>query len=344
MTTRRRVLPWTAGAVAAPFVLRAHRVRAAEVTLRLHHFLPPVANAHVNFLVPWAEKVEAESDGALRIRIFPSMQLGGKPPQLYDQARDGVADIVWTLPGYTPGRFRKLEAIELPFVASRSGVTNSKAAQDLAAARTGDELKDVHLVCAWANDHGVIHANRGVHKLEEMQGLKLRFPSRLSGLALEALGAGAVGMPVPQVPESLAQGVIDGAVVPWEVVPALKLQELVRHHTEFPGVPTFYTSMHLLVMNKPRYEGLSDDLRHVLDANSGQTASVMAGASWDTAGREAREMAQAMGNEVFVLFEEETERFQEATRPVVDRWVSGTESGPELLAEVQALIKKYGSA
>ena len=103
--SRRSLLSTAAGALAAPAILRPGRARAAEVSLKLHHFLPPVSNAHKHLLAPWAEKVEAASDGRIAIRIFPSMQLGGTPPQLYDQARDGVVDIVWTLPGYTPGRF-----------------------------------------------------------------------------------------------------------------------------------------------------------------------------------------------------------------------------------------------
>ena len=78
--------------------------------------------------------------------------------------------------------------------------------------------------------------------MEDLKGLKLRLPTRLAGEALKALGATAIGMPIPQVPESLAQRVIDGCVVPWEVVPAIKLHELVKFHTEIPGSPTLYTA------------------------------------------------------------------------------------------------------
>src|SRR4051794_36374903 len=96
---RRHALQRLAGgvALAAPVVLRVTRARAAEAVLRLHHFLPPVSKAHKLLLAPWADQIATASDGRIRIQIFPSMQLGGAPPQLYDQARDGVADIVWTL-------------------------------------------------------------------------------------------------------------------------------------------------------------------------------------------------------------------------------------------------------
>jgi TRAP-type C4-dicarboxylate transport system, periplasmic component len=104
MSVSRRTFIAAAGAsVAAPAVLRVTRAHAAEVTMKLHHFLPPVASVPKHMLEPWAKRVEEGTGGRLKIELYPSMQLGGTPPQLYDQAKDGVVDIVWTLPGYTAG-------------------------------------------------------------------------------------------------------------------------------------------------------------------------------------------------------------------------------------------------
>ena len=214
MRTGRRAFLASASLLAAPALLRPHRANAAEVTLKLAHFLPPVAPAHAKLLAPWAEQVEAASDGRIKIRIYPSMQLGGASPQLFDQVRDGVADIAWTLPGYTPGRFPRLETFELPFVAAPKAVVNAQAVQEFTATELGDELSEIHLICAWAHDQGVIHCRQPVTDLASLSGLKIRFPNRLTGESLAALGASPVGMPVPQVPESLSSGVIDGVVVP----------------------------------------------------------------------------------------------------------------------------------
>ena len=114
--TRRTLLAGAGAALAAPAIVTSARAQTPAVTLKLHHFLPPVSNGHAKMLAPWAKKVEADSQGKIKIDIFPSMQLGGTPPQLYDQARDGVVDIVWTLPGSTPGRFPTTEVMELPFI------------------------------------------------------------------------------------------------------------------------------------------------------------------------------------------------------------------------------------
>jgi TRAP-type C4-dicarboxylate transport system substrate-binding protein len=332
-------------ALASPAILRSGPARAAEVSLRLHHFLPAVSNGHAKFLAPWAKKVEAESGGRIKIDIFPSMQLGGTPPQLFDQARDGVADLIWTLPGNTPGRFPRIETFELPFTAARRAIVNSKALQDFADRNLGDEFGAVKPICFWAHDHGLIHSSREVKTLEDLKGLKLRFPTRLSGEALRALGVTAIGMPIPQVPEALAQKVIDGCVVPWEVVPAIKVQELVKNHTEIPGSPTFYTATFILAMNKARYDGLPADLKAVIDANSGQVAAAMAGEVWDSAGATVSEMVRKRGNTITTLTADEAQRWRKATDPVVEAWLKATKEegidGGKLLDDARATLAKF---
>lgn len=342
MFERRQFLRLAAAGVAAPAVMRVTRANAAEVTLKLHHFLPPVSNGHAKFLKPWADKVGTESGGRIKIDIYPSMQLGGAPPQLFDQARDGVADIVWTLPGNTPGRFPGIETFELPFTAAKKALTNSKALQSFADQHLRDEFKEVHPICFWAHDHGLIHSTKPIAKMEDLAGMKIRFPTRLAGEALKALGATAIGMPIPQVPESLAQKVIDGCVVPWEVVPAIKVHELVKNHLEIPGSPTFYTATFVLAMNKAKYAAMPADLRAVLDKNSGQAAAAMAGKVWDDAAVVVSEMVKKRGNAVTMLSAEEAARWRKTCAPVADAWIKAVKEkgldGGKLLASAEALI------
>jgi len=347
-TTRRRFMALAGSAVAAPALLREGYAQSAEVQLRMHHFLPPVSNGHARFLAPWAKKVEDESKGRIRIQIFPAMQLGGAPPQLFDQARDGVADLVWTLPGNTPGRFPLIETFELPFVAHRKAVVNSLALQEFADANLKDEFKEVKPICFWAHDHGLIHANKPVRTMDDMKGLKLRFPTRVAGEALRALGASAIGMPIPQVPESLAQRVIDGTVIPWEVVPSIKVHELVRNHTEIPGSPTLYTATFILAMNRAKYDAMPADLREVIDRNSGQAAAAMAGRVWDEQAVVVSDMVKKRGNTFITLAEDEAKRWRETTQPVVDNWVKAAKErgvdGAKMLEAARAAIAKHEKA
>ncbi|MGE3065744.1 MAG: TRAP transporter substrate-binding protein [Hyphomicrobiaceae bacterium] len=347
--SRRKFLSAAGLAVAAPAVLRAGAARAqAVVTLKLHHFLPAVANGHAKMLAPWAKMIEQDSGGKIKIDIYPSMQLGGTPPQLYDQARDGVADIVWTLPGSTPGRFPSTEVFELPFVAARRGIVNALAGEEYAQAHLANETKDIKLLCFWAHDHGLIHATRQVKTMEDLKGLKLRSPTRLAGEALKALGATAIGMPIPQVPESLAQKVIDGCVVPWEVVPAIKVQELVKYHTEIPGTPTLYTASFFLAMNKAKYDSLPADLKQVIDKHSGMAFARLAGNMWDNAGKEVSEMVKKRGNVITAISEDEKARWIKTTEPVISSWVKQMKDknidGAKLLETARALIAKHDKA
>lgn len=348
MFNRRRFLSLTGTAIAAPAILRVTAANAQEVTLKMHHFLPPVSNGHAKFLKPWADKVGADSGGRIKIDIFPSMQLGGTPPQLFDQARDGVADLVWTLPGSTPGRFPSIEAFEVPFTVNKRAVINSRALSEFADANLKDEFREVKPICFWAHDHGLIHSTKKVANLDDLKGLKLRFPTRLAGEGLKALGVNAIGMPVPQVPEAMAQRVIDGAVVPWEVVPALKLQELVKFHAEIPGSPTLYTASFILAMNKAKYDGLPADLKAVIDKNSGVTASVMAASVWDEQAKVVSDMVAKRGNTITVIEDAEVAKWRKLTEPVAEAWINGTKEknidGGKLLETAKALIAKYEKA
>jgi len=342
---RRRFVALTAAAVAAPALIRRAGAQSPEVTLKLHHMLPPVAPGHRAFLAPWADAVMKASSGRLKIDIFPAMQLGGTPPQLFDQARDGVADLVWTVQGYTSGRFPKTEVFELPFVASRRSIVNAKALTEFAETHLKDEYREIRPIALWAHDAGVVHANRPVNSMADLAGLKLRFPTRLAGQALKALCATPIGMPVPQVPESLAQRVIDGCVIPWEVVPAVKVHELVKNHTEIPGSPTLYVATFVFAMNRARYDQLPADLKRVIDAHAGMAGATMSGNAWDAAGVPVRKMVQERGNNIVTLSAEETQRWKAATRPVVDTWLAEMKGkgidGDKLLADATALIAKH---
>ena len=320
---------------------------ADPVILKVAHFWPATALSQQKVLEPWCAKIAQESNNTLQCQIYPSMQLGGTPPQLIQQAIDGVTDIVWTLPGYTPGRFPRIEVIELPFIAHRRASVNARVTWALfdQHMRT-TEFAETHVISAWAHDGGLIHAKRAVATMEDLRGLKLRFPTRQAGEGLKALGATPIGMPVPQVPEAMSQGVIDGAVVPWEVVPSIRLQEMARYHIGIPGSPTFYSASMILAMNPARYQGLPEDLKRVLDANSGEAAAIMAARVWDEEGPKVEEAARRRGNTISEITEAEKARWVTATAPVTTSWVSQmrerTIDGGALVEETRALVTRLG--
>ncbi len=319
---------------------------AAEVTLKLHQMLPPQATIPAKVLTPWAEKIKAESGGRIEVELYPAMQLGGKPADLVDQVKDGVVDLTWTLFGYTPGRFPKSEAFELPFMVTTAEAT-SVAFQDYADKHLKDELADYHVLAVHVHGPGLIHtiASKPVQKLEDMQGLKLRGTSKVVNQMLEAMGASAVGMPVTAVPESLSKSVIDGSVVPWEVTPAIKIAELAPNHTAFSGGTGLYTGTFVFAMNKDSYDALPDDLKKIIDANSGKELARQFGKAMDEGDVRGKDIADKAGNTTFTLDETETARWKAAGEAVTKAWIADMDAkgldGTGLYNDATALIAEY---
>ncbi|MFT6022089.1 MAG: TRAP-type C4-dicarboxylate transport system substrate-binding protein [Ascidiaceihabitans sp.] len=346
MTLTRKTFLNMAGAAALAFGFNAAPVAAQEVTLSLHQFLPPQANVPKLVLDVWAKNVMEASDGRIKIDSYPSMQLGGKPPELMDQAIDGVADIVWTVVGYTPGRYPSTEVFELPFMMTDSGAGPvSRAYWEMFETHMKDtEFKDVHILGTWVHGPGMIHSNKEVKTPEDMAGLKIRGGSRSINGLLSKLGATPVGMPVPAVPEGLSKGVIDGTTIPWEVTAALKVPELVSNHTEFEGV-SLYTLTFVLAMNKDKYESLPADLQKVIDDNSGLEFSVFAGTTQEASDGPARQLAVDRGNNIVTVSGADVDAWRAAAQPIYDEWVADMNSkgkdGQALIDEARALIAKY---
>jgi len=334
-----------AAALALGAALSPSFASAQQITLRVHQFLPAAATVPKDFLAPWAKKVETDSKGRIRIELYPSLQLGGTPAQLYDQLKDGVIDLTWVPPGYTPGRFPKSEAFELPFLSS-DGEKNSPAGWEFYERHLKDEYKDVKILAI--NTHGppVIHAKgNGVRKLEDMKGLKIRGPSRIVNKLIETLGATPVGMPVTAMADALSKGVVDGTVVPWEVTLPLRIAELVNTHTVFSGNRSLYTTFFIFAMNKAKYDGLPPDLKKVIDDNSGPETSRWAGKAMDDGDAPGLEAAKRRGNTIIALDAAETARWRKAAEPVINGWIAEMKGrnidAQPLIRDARAAIAKY---
>ncbi len=318
---------------------------AQEVTLRLHQFLPPQATIPSKAIVPWIKKVEAESNGRIKVQMFSAMQLGGTPPQLFDQARDGVADITWTVLGYTPGRFNKTEVFELPFITGLSSEASSKALWEYVQKNAQDEFKDVQLLTVHTHGPGLFHTKHPVTGLESLRGMKIRGGTRIVNNMLTKLGATPVGMPVPAVTEALSKGVLDGTTIPWEVAPSLKVPELVKNHTTFAGNNGLYVTTFAFSMNKAAYNRLPADLKKVIDNNSGLETAALFGRAMDEGDKPGRDMAVKAGNNIVALDVAETQRWRRTASTVETDWANEMKGkgidGARLASEARSLIAKH---
>lgn len=327
-------------ASATTFLLLGGVTLAQETVLRVHQMLPPQATIPSKAIEPWAKRIEAASEGRIKIELYPSMQLGGAPPQLFDQAKDGVVDIIWTVLGYTPGRFPKSEVFETPFMVT-TGEATSRAFHEYVETYAMDEFDEVHLIAVHTHGPGLFHMAKPIEKLEDLNGVKVRGGSRVINNMLISLGAEPIGMPVPAVPEALSKGVIDGATIPWEVTLPLRSSELVRNHTGFAGDHGLYTQTFGLVMNKDSYANLPDDLKAIIDAESGVEIAAEFGRVMDAGDVTGLAVAEGLGNNIIILDEAETQRWRDAAQPIIEQWIAETPDGQKLYDAAKELVDHH---
>jgi TRAP-type C4-dicarboxylate transport system substrate-binding protein len=344
MIQRRTLLKTgTAIALGAPaFLSHAQQV----VTLKFHTFMAPTSNVWTLMLKPWMEKVEKDSGGRIKFEGYPAMQLGGTPPQLYDQARDGVADVIWTLPGYSAGRFPRGEVFEMPFMMTEAKAT-SRAYWEYIQTQAPDEFKDTKVLALHVHGRGVFHtADKQIRSPADLKGMKVRAPSRPVTSMLTSLGATPVPLPLPATPDALSKGVITGLAMPWDVVPSVKVHELTKFHSEFPAsAPALYTGTFVMAMNRAKYDSLPPELKQVIDANSGIETSALFGKITQDSDAIGLKAAKDRGNTIITIGAAETQEFIKQSSHVEEAWVADMTKrgydGPKLLSTAKSLIAKY---
>lgn len=321
---------------------------AQEFTFKLHHLLSAKAPAHTQMLEPWAKQVEENAGGRVKIEIFPSMTLGGRPPELINQVRDGVVDLVWTVNGYTPGLFPRTEVMELPFVYVNDPVATNLALHEMFESELRQEYQGVEVMFLHVHAGQGIHMrNKEVRSPADLAGAKMRIPTRTGAWIIEALGAAPVAMPVPELPQALQKGVVDGAFIPWEIIPPLKIQEQTEYQVEGHDMARFGTTTFQVSMNQARWDGLPDDIKKAFKDASGADWWAKVGEVWRATDDFGIDLAVKAGNTHIVLSEDETQVFQSVLEPVVQRWVDEVSAngidGEALVAKARELIAKHGS-
>jgi TRAP-type C4-dicarboxylate transport system substrate-binding protein len=346
MLNRRHFLGAAAGALTAPAVVRGAFAQAPEFTFKLHHILGPKSPAQVNMIEPWVKAVEADSNGRIKIEIYPSMSLGGTPPQLIRQVRDRVVDLIWTVNGYTPELFPRTEVFELPGVFTGDITAANLAMRDLFDQYLADEFKGLKVIVLHVHGgQGLQMKEKLVRKPTDLEGLKLRVPTRTGAWIIETLGAAPVQTPVGDIPQALSTGLIDGAFIPWEIIPAFKIQELTKYQIEGPNHERFGTTTFQISMNIDSYNSLPDDLKAVIDKNSGEEFARLVGKVWRDSEEGGIAVALKDGNELITLTEEEMQAFRTEMDPVNLRWIQDVTgkgiNGLALYNAARAAIAKH---
>ncbi len=333
MHTTRRTFLKTALATTAAAGLPWEAMAQEEI--KLHSFVPPTHVIWTDVLTPWAAEVAKRSNNKLIVRLFPSMQLGGKPPELYRQTVQGVVDAAFTLPGYTSNDFPMMALTELPGTASSADDGTRKLwkhyDQFLAREYTGTKV-----LMLWNSDTAsLMSRNKPIRTLEDMKGMKIRTPSAAQSAQIEALGATPIDMPVTQIYNSLDRGVIDATQIPLSAALDFKLIEVAKYFTiEAP----LGRSPFLVAMNRARYEKLPPDLKKIIDDTTGLELSLKGAETYDKKNKESLAAAQK-DREVIVLSAPERQRWINAFKPMIARKVEEAEKAG---LPARGLVGAYG--
>jgi len=317
---------------------------SAQTVLKVHSFSSPQAPDQALHLFPWAEKVNKAAGGKLKVEVYASMQLGGKPADLPQQLEDGVVDAIFHLPGFSPGRFPGMEGTELPF--SNVGVSAGQSPAVFEWANrwlAASDFKGIRILAIHATDASILHTReKPIRTLEDFKGVKLRVPGRIVGEAAKALGATPVGIPLPGVYEALSRGQVDGMFINWAIMPSYRFHEVTKNHMETP----VYQSPLMTLMSQRSYDKLSPDLKKAIDDSSGLEYTKHIGKVWDSLTEGARKATRDAGNNVYALSDAEKARWAKAVQPVYKLWVDEMNKrnlqGQKMLDDLLATTAKYG--
>ena len=289
--------------------------------LKLAHFSSTKYHLHNEMFLPLAEKLDQATGGETTIRVYPAGELGAGPVKQYDRAIDGVADIVYALPGYTASQFKKTLLVELPGVVPGNKDITKKMWNNIDI--IGDEFRRTKLLGLWSAEPAkLLMADKKIEKMSDLAGLKIRVPSKNTGRVIEAWGATAVSMPITQVYQSLETGVVDGVLVDTSVLTSFKLGEVVKYVTT--GMDGS-NSLFMLVMNRDSWSGLDAETQAKLEAMTGAEMSQGGHVTMSTSGVKALEKWEAEGGVVINLSPERAAEFDAASSQLANALIAELE-------------------
>jgi TRAP-type C4-dicarboxylate transport system substrate-binding protein len=308
------------------------------VQLKLSTWVPP-AHPINPALIAWAADIEKASGGTIRSTLFPSEQLG-KAFDHYDMVRDGIADFVYANPGYQPGRFPIVSAIELPFLIS-NGKGGTFAADEWYRPYAAQEMKDVHFCFAFVLDPSTFHSKRKIVLPEDLRGMKIRPADATVGAFVNLLGGTNVQASAPEAREVLERGVADAIAFPWGSIILFGMDKVVKYHIDAP----LFSSMGTWLMNKAKYDSLSPAQKAVIDDHCTSAWAEKVASPWADFEHSGRDKIAAMpGHEVYPLTPDQMAAWRKAAEPLKAKWASQVKDADAVFARLQDALKQHGAA
>ena len=347
MTFRANRRTFLAGSVAAVGTLAMPAIlRAETIKLDITHYLPPTHGIEVDMLRPWAEQLREKSNGQVDFEIHNVSSALGRADRQADQVRAGVTDIAFGLAGIPRGRFPHTSVIELPFVVEKAGAGSRALWELYETGQLGGEY-DGFKVLGLMTHHGALFhtVDRPIKQLSDLKGLRIRSPGPAVNAMLEFEGASAIGMPPAQIYEALQKGALDGVATTWDLVGAIKLNEVLKYHTD----ARVYAAAFYIVMNPKSYEALPENARKIIDETTGEAWQSQMGPWWDKWDAAGKKDAVDRGQEIIVIDDATRDQWRDQLKPMIDSYLDGlkkegVENPHELYEQALALVQKYSNS
>jgi TRAP-type C4-dicarboxylate transport system substrate-binding protein len=308
--------------------------------LKISHWVPashPLQKA----LEDWGASVEKASGGTIKYHVYPAQQLG-KAKDHYDMARDGIADVTYVNPGYTPGHFPIIAAGELPFL--MSDATGGSEGLDAWYRKYAEkEMNDVKFCLAFVHSPSSFHSRgKKIVVPEDVKGMKVRPADATMADLVTLLGGTNVQTSAPEVRDTIERGVADAVTFPWGSLVLFGVDKVTKYHMEAP----LYVTTFVLVMNKDTYNAMSDRQKKAIDDNCNTEAAGRVGKPWgDFEDAGVGKVKAEAGQEVYALTADQTAQWKKASEPLVKTWADGVKKtgvDPDAaLAELRDSLAKY---
>ncbi len=315
---------------------------SAQTVLTTSSWVPPT-HALTLAQKEWCDLVEKNSAGKVKCNQLP--RAVAAPPGTFDAVKNGLADVSFTVHGYTPGRFVLTKIAEFPFLGD-SAESISVAFNRVASKypQFGQEHQGIHVLTYFTHGPGIVfNTKKAVTRVEDLQGLKWRVGGGIVNDIAKVVGMNVTLKPATDSYELLSGGVMDGTLFPAESIESFKIDKILKHATVFPG--GLYNTSFVLMMNQAKYDKLSPDEKKAVDAASGEVASRIIGRQWDKADRRAHALMQANNVQVTKADAKFVADLKSRTGKLETDWVNdaqakGLKDAAKVLAEFRGEIAK----
>ncbi len=334
---RRRLLSGLLCAFATTVLALPSAANAQQITLKFSMPGAPHDLHYEQVLIPWAKKVEQDSNGTVKIEFFVGPRLANFRNML-DRLQSGVVDIGFGLLGPTGRPFPRTDVAQLPFISGDPALVAPALWTLYQNGTIADEYKSWKVLAFFAFPGNQIHGTVPLAGMDDLKGRKFAASSKILSQTLSKLGGTPVSMPPPDQYQAIANGVLQGNVMPWTGTNDFKIYEVAKNHLVTNlGVATAY-----VFMSRAAYDKLSPAGKKAIDANSGMALSRALGNNTSQHGRDAaKKIAALPGQKVVDLSPEQQAKWKVILAPVTTEWVKTTPNGAAILAAYKDLIAKF---